>query len=139
MPGNEDTIETLRLNLNQINYIEPGAFDKFTSLKNLDLSFNKLITINFIKDIGKSLEELNLNSNFLPPLSPNVFMHLKNLKKLELGASQLFGRERNKHIFDWLGGVNGSIFTTELSNLELLNLHGLNITHLEKSFYVNLK
>lgn len=60
-------------------------------------------------------------------------------KFFKFKKSEKFDLNNNKNAFDWLGGANGSVFTSELINLRELNGGECNITHLQDGFYRNLK
>lgn len=112
LPGREDTIEEMILKNNELNQIENGTFDKFTSLKVLKIIENELKTIDesvLTPELGKTLIDLDLASNEIRSLSPTTFQHLTQLESLSLYANF-----RLK--------ITNELLSKSLANLKSLNL-----------------
>lgn len=83
-------LESLDLKDNQIEWIDGDTFDDLRSLKDLDLSVNKLARIdeNWLKNLV-NLEELNLSSNQIKVLSGEIFYVTTKLEKIVLSFNEI--------------------------------------------------
>uniref|UniRef100_A0A914Q370 Uncharacterized protein n=1 Tax=Panagrolaimus davidi TaxID=227884 RepID=A0A914Q370_9BILA len=137
LPGHESTVEELDFYYNEIRRIEAGTFDKFTSLKKLNLQTNnRLKSINdtiLTKQLGSTLMDLDLTNTGLQNLSTTVFQHLSNLTFLSLG----FNKQIN--LITKINGINVTIFPEALSNLKTLNLAYCNLKTFEENVFINLR
>uniref|UniRef100_A0AC34F6E6 Uncharacterized protein n=1 Tax=Panagrolaimus sp. ES5 TaxID=591445 RepID=A0AC34F6E6_9BILA len=136
LPGHESKIEVLKLCSNLIERVEDEAFDKFASLKILDLESNRLTLISdkiLTQKLGLSLMKLNLASNDLHNLSITVFQHLTKLESLNLRFNERI------NLVSEINGKNVSIFPEALSNLKTLNLESCNIQNFDENVFINLR
>lgn len=83
-------LQTLYLDNNKIEKINPNAFENNLQLRNLDLSVNKIkaFTMTFFgtKFGGNRLRKLNLAQNEISSLDASLFAILKNLVTLNLSS-----------------------------------------------------
>jgi Leucine-rich repeat (LRR) protein len=93
--GLEYKLKLLKLNSNQISEFSNGkksCFQNLFSLQQLDLSLNKIKSIDNIFQIGcglNSLLTLDLKMNKLQRLSSDTFNGLTNLKRLSLESNEM--------------------------------------------------
>uniref|UniRef100_A0AC35F7D8 Uncharacterized protein n=1 Tax=Panagrolaimus sp. PS1159 TaxID=55785 RepID=A0AC35F7D8_9BILA len=146
----ESNVESLRFLNNQLKEIENGTFDKFTSLKTLDLSYNFLTNISaavFTKKLGSTLISLKINYNEFTHFSSIDLSNMEKLEELELigiGINELYenfifpkslSNLKTLDIsFNLIRKMNDDIFVN-LENLETLKLHNNELFSLPKSFY----
>uniref|UniRef100_A0AC35GBM9 Uncharacterized protein n=1 Tax=Panagrolaimus sp. PS1159 TaxID=55785 RepID=A0AC35GBM9_9BILA len=150
LSGHESNVETLHFIINRLKEIENGTFDKFTSLKTLDLSYNFLTNISadvFTKKLGSSLISLKISYNEFSHFSSIDLSNMEKLEELELigiGVNELY----ENFIFpkslsnlksldlslNFIRKMNDDIFVN-LVNLETLKLHNSVLFSLPKSFY----
>ena len=87
-------LQTLYLDNNKIEKINPNAFENNLQLRNLDLSVNKIKTFTTsyfgTKFGGNRLRKLNLAQNELSALDDSLFAILKNLVTLNLSSVSEF-------------------------------------------------
>uniref|UniRef100_A0A914P7W3 Uncharacterized protein n=1 Tax=Panagrolaimus davidi TaxID=227884 RepID=A0A914P7W3_9BILA len=150
LSGHESNVETLRFINNQLKEIENGTFDKFTSLKTLDLSFNFLTNISaavFSKELGSTLISLKISSNEFQHFSLIDLSNMEKMEKLELigiGVNELYENfifpkslSNLKSLdlsYNFIQKMNDDIFVN-LVNLETLKLKNNGLFSLPKSFY----
>lgn len=82
-------LEEIYLKFNKISFIDEAAFKNLYQLLILDLSSNKLNSLNLIFKSLKSLIHLDLSSNLIDKLPENVFKNLIKLKSLKLQKNNL--------------------------------------------------
>ncbi|XP_051173156.1 toll-like receptor 6 [Leptopilina boulardi] len=127
------TLRYLRLNYNDIHYLEPRIFKNLNILKYLDLSYNKINDFEHdIFDAMINLETLSLNNNNFTWLPEYAFKKLTNLKYLDLTSTGLISLLetifRNNKKLTSLNLQNNQLKTLpseifhELINLETLNI-----------------
>uniref|UniRef100_A0A914PN44 Uncharacterized protein n=1 Tax=Panagrolaimus davidi TaxID=227884 RepID=A0A914PN44_9BILA len=133
LPGNEKTIEKLELLQNSIYHIENGTFDKFTALKELDLSYNNLKNITsevFTKKLGSTLQKLKIVNGAFDSVLVLDFSNLFQLKELWLSENQNFGKNNS---------FTKYIFPKALGNLTHLDLRHCGITSFGEDTFINLR
>jgi len=110
---------------NQIAEIEEHAFDKCTALKTLNLSKNKLTSIDseWFQGLWAYLEDLNLHDNQISTISDRAFTHLNNLRYLNLDNNPI-----TKLTDQTFYG---------LSKLEVLSLDGTQIAEIDSSIFTS--
>ncbi|XP_024150267.1 SLIT and NTRK-like protein 6 [Oryzias melastigma] len=85
-----DSLETLNLSNNRIDYIDNETFLSLSSLKKLFLNGNKLEKLFSTMFVGlHNLENLYLEYNLIKEIAPGTFNPLPNLKLLSLNNNQL--------------------------------------------------
>lgn len=111
--------------------IEPGALDKFTSLHALGIQHTGLSHIDdqiFTETVGVNLWVLHLGNNNLSSISATTFQHFTNLSFLDLGY--------NPKIAPF---IRKDLFPETLATLKFLSLTSCNITHLDDDVFDNLR
>uniref|UniRef100_A0A914PZ12 Uncharacterized protein n=1 Tax=Panagrolaimus davidi TaxID=227884 RepID=A0A914PZ12_9BILA len=150
LSGHESNVETLHFIINNLKEIENGTFDKFTSLRTLDLSYNFLTNISasvFTKKLGSTLTSLKISYNEFPHFSSIDLSNMEKLEELELisiGVNELYenfifpkslSNLKSLDIsFNLIQKMNDDIFVN-LVNLETLKLYNNELFLLPKSFY----
>ncbi|XP_054622368.1 uncharacterized protein LOC129174410 [Dunckerocampus dactyliophorus] len=141
-------LEVLRLNFNVLSFV-PLAIRNLTSLQELDLRFNNIISLgchNFAK-LGK-LRVLSLCHNFLTTIRQCIFQNLTNLQVLNMQKNQI---RRLDYAFkrcfpnliklrlygNQLSTIEDGEFES-LRSLQYLALHGNHINKLEKGSFRGL-
>lgn len=124
------SLEILDLSMNRIKTIQRISFDALVKLEVLDLGYNRIRLIDdTVFNPLVSLENLLLNNNYLTTVSPHRWQNLHNLNYLNLAENFLTS-------FD--AGYNFSF-----PNLKKLNLSGNALTSLNgdemKHFFKNLE
>ncbi|XP_028142354.2 toll-like receptor 3 [Diabrotica virgifera virgifera] len=93
-PPQVSNIHDVSIHHSAVKRISNSAFDDFDNLKSLDVSFNFLIDVSFVKSLPKSLTIIKLNNNkisFLDvhftdfPLISNVDLSFNKIKTLDFG------------------------------------------------------
>lgn len=105
-------LEILKLYKAGIRIVKNNAFREIRSIKRLDLSENRIETIELdaFKELGSSLLSLKISHGCsMDMIAPSTFKHLKSLEELDLSNNQLTKIPETSFHF--------------LSNLRLLNLH----------------
>ena len=112
----------LSVSTNQISEVEPGTFNGFSALKNLQFSLNSLERLNvdmfslmnncttlsfYLNQISEiepggfnglsNLENLDLNSNHLTALTTDMFQGLVAIQRLEIREYRATMAEENLH------------------------------------------
>lgn len=124
--GHESTVEELDLSNNDITYIEPGVFDKFTNLRMLDLSGNNIDRIAkgvFSSKLSYKLKVLKLDENRIAKLD-REFEHLHQLEHLTLDDNPTVSF--TEHTFK------------KLNNLKKLSLDGTRLEKVEQAYLLGL-
>jgi Leucine-rich repeat (LRR) protein len=90
--ANLRNLKELDLSHNKITTIEPDAFSYFVMIKKIDLSSNKLEylhpnLLNQLKTIYPL--SLNLSNNFLKSIDSEFFVNLRSLEKLDLSFNKI--------------------------------------------------
>ena len=131
MPGREHIVENLDFSRNKIATIENGTFNKFTSLKTLNIGGNRLSFVSaevFTPQLGSTLLELNLESNDFHKLSAIYFQSLVNLNSLSLAFNKQMDFSSSE-----------CIFPLALKNMKKLDLSSCYIRELNENVFINLK
>lgn len=112
-------LQYLSLDKNQLNTIDPLAFQTLNQLKHLNLSFNNLSHLSplLFEDLH-NLTTLSLTNNVLKVLPEDIFSNAANLKTLNL---------RNNNLTDFAAVVKS---VSHLTNLTILDLSSNNLTSL---------
>jgi Leucine-rich repeat (LRR) protein len=123
---NSDTV-FLDLSNREIESIASDAFQSFTNLETLILSFNDLVELeaNTFQNLNK-LTYLSISHNFLDKLHPDLFKGLTNLINLDLDNNQLTSLPQglflnNKKLFVLILSYNNLI------RIEANTFNGLNL------------
>lgn len=141
----------LRLQNNQIEDVEEGAFGGLNQLKLLNLSSNRLVTLPFRLFTGNPhLRELHLQNNSITALSPSLFSTLDELLLLDLsrnGLSSLSIKDAVfgglvrlmvlKLSFNALSFIDPLVFSN-LMSLQALQLDNNRIENLHPEAFVSL-
>ena len=102
---------TIILSNNTISSIVPGTFHYITGVHELDLSFNRLTSLEpGIFDGLENIEVLNLRNNLIGFIVPGIFKNLTNLTSLDLSSTGLSSLESG--VFDGLENLE----TLKLAN-----------------------
>ncbi|XP_022825181.1 protein artichoke-like [Spodoptera litura] len=88
-------LETLALNNNGIYLLSNMCFRTLTNLLSLDLSFNKISSIDFDKTDLIRLDSLFLRNNRLVQIKHENFQHLTSLQFLDLSGNSISQLEAN--------------------------------------------
>lgn len=112
-------LQYLSLDKNQLNTIDPLAFQTLHQLKHLNLSFNNLSHLSplLFEDLH-NLTTLSLTNNVLKVLPEDIFSNAANLKTLNL---------RNNNLTDFAAVVKS---VSHLTSLTILDLSSNNLTSL---------
>ncbi|XP_027868420.1 toll-like receptor 21 [Xiphophorus couchianus] len=112
-------LQYLSLDKNQLNTIDPLAFQTLHQLKHLNLSFNNLshLSPSLFEDLH-NLTTLSLTNNVLKVLPEDIFSNAANLKTLNL---------RNNNLTHFAAVVKS---VSHLTNLTILDLSSNNLTSL---------
>jgi hypothetical protein len=119
------TVKLLDLSFNKLTTLDNNIFNNLINLQELYLGYNKLTHLD--KDIFKNLtnlQYLSLRNNKLTHLDKDIFKNLTNLQKLFLYNNNL--THLDKYSFK------------HLDNLQVLNLFNNKLTHLDKDIFINL-
>lgn len=137
----------LNFSRNHINVIENVAFMNSTVLI-LDLSFNNISQLNFLKDCLVNLTELYLNDNKVTFLEKGVFKNQLSLKKLEISMNKVKRIDPNALQFASLQYLNiqGSRLTGEIDAkmfspakyLRFLDLSNYNLSRVNNEAFVDM-
>lgn len=143
-------LEILDLKYNQIFKIDQGLFDYAVKLKQIDLSHNSIVGNTLGEDIFKEvtkLEFLDLSENDLSEMPSGILEHMKVLNKLILDGCFLkelpiYSLKNNMATLTHLSLVSNEIDKLDnplafknLVNLEILNLSGNLITHINENVF----
>lgn len=82
-------LEAIYLKFNEINFVDPAAFDGLPELYLLDLSSNKLKAVPSAFNSISSLVKLDLSSNLIENINSKAFSKLHELRELNLQKNQL--------------------------------------------------
>lgn len=127
------SLQILVLSYNDISEISADFFDGTTYLTELDLSYNNITTLesNLFRNLNK-LSKLDLSFNNLASLPNGFFGSLHNLEYLDLGYN-LLGKFliSSKTMMSDVLKVN--------KNIRLLKLDGLNLTHIDSTYFDGYK
>lgn len=142
-------LELICLKFNKINYIHPYALFGLSNLKSLDLSSNKLKSMEKIFNSLSNLVSLDLSSNLLETLDDEIFEKLKNLKQLSLSKNNL--KSLNAEAFDALKSLEyidlsfnklekiSKRILKHNKNLNKIIMNGNKIKSIELKFFTNAK
>ena len=130
-------VQSLRLQNNGLVTVTPGALGAMSSLKHLDLSYNKVDVLVASTFQGLTqLETIDISNNKLAAIPPNIFEFTPNLRTLILANNTL-------------GTIDIQVFQN-LSGLQTLNMSGNNLdenwirpgifagNHFEMQFYLQI-
>lgn len=122
-------IEYLNLSFNKLTSLKSfGA----SSIKNIDISFNRIksISINFWKNLDKSLQKINLSYNRIIKLPKYTTVDLKELAQVDLSGNS---------IGEYLINNNKKTIFNSFQYVQEIILNSCNITVINKKFIKNLK
>lgn len=85
----------LLLQNNDIKTLSSKCFNMLTYLKQLDLSYNKIINIEFEKENLGNLESLSIRNNYLTVIKHEHFQGLDSLQVLDLSDNKITRLESN--------------------------------------------
>ncbi len=146
---NINTVQYLDLGYNQLTTIQPGTFNGFDNLINLNLFDNQITTIHVNTFNGlTNLQDLNLGKNQITTLHAHTFNNLTNLQDLNLGTNRITTIQTNTFnsltSLRKLGLYNNQITTlhanifNSLTNLRKLGLYNNQITTLHANIFNSL-
>ncbi|XP_014211526.1 insulin-like growth factor-binding protein complex acid labile subunit [Copidosoma floridanum] len=120
-----ETLLSLNLSSNEINWLKDGAFTEMTSLAVLDMSGNLIKNLNSDALKGAyNLRELDMSKNLFENFPTEALRHLKNLRILDMSHNSIT-ELRRLHLED-------------LKNLQYLDLSRNKIAHLGSNTFADL-
>lgn len=84
-----NNIIMLDFSSNEIEVIDDEAFKNINSLLELELQFNRISNLNFVRYLPKVLESLNLRHNSITTIPDDAFSHLVELWELYLAENKI--------------------------------------------------
>jgi Leucine-rich repeat (LRR) protein len=111
-------LKMIYLKFNRIRYIHSKAFDGLDQLYVLDISSNKLKTLDIVFDSLTSLIKLDLSHNLIEKIDKKVFKNLRNLHELNLAKNNL--KHLNPKVYDPLVSLEFINISFNISPLEII-------------------
>ena len=121
-------LQSLRLDHNRVEELQPGAFNSLHQLRSLHLSSNLLYSLpSDAFSTTRHLRELYLQNNSLSELLPGLFSKLDHLHTLDLSHNQLSNNFMSAQTFE------------NLARLVILNLSGNQLSHVSLTMFSDLR